>query len=130
MQPQILGVFETIYGAGANMTLPRTLIISLIGFLVVFIILGILAVFVKTMGTFFDKAADKKKAVATPVSTPAAPVQKGTPLPVNTSAGTLRLTDVSEQDAAVIMALVSHQSGIPLNRLQFNSIKLSEEKNK
>ena len=35
----------------------------------------------------------------------------------------LKLIDVTEEEAAVVMAVVSHRSGIPLNRLQFNSIK-------
>lgn len=136
---QILGVFETIYGAGAEMTMPRALIISLIGFLIVFIILSILAVFVKAMGTGFDKAHAVKKAKLTVPAdetpsfsnkTASAPVSAGFPLPENTSAGELKLVDVSEPDAAVIMALVSHNSGIPLNRLQFNSIKLMEDDKK
>ena len=33
------------------------------------------------------------------------------------------LFDVDEKTAAVIMAIVSNESGIPLNRLQFKSIK-------
>ncbi len=136
MQPQILGVFETIYGVGAEMTISRALIISVIGFLIVFVILGILAVFVKSMGMGFDKAAAAKKARLNAPAAPESPVfsnkaasavPAGIPLPDNTSAGELKLTNVSEQDAAVIMALVSHNSGIPLNRLQFNSIKLMED---
>ena len=31
-----LGVFETIYGAGAEMNIPRALLISVVGFLIVF----------------------------------------------------------------------------------------------
>ena len=132
---QILGVFETIYGAGAEMTMPRALIISLIGFLIVFFILGILAIFVKLMGTGFDKAQAVKNAKLK-LPSPDAPAVPGVaapagfPLPENTSAGECRLINVSEQDAAVVMALVSHNSGIPLNRLQFNSIKLMEDDKK
>lgn len=136
MQPNILGVFETIYGAGAEMTMTRALIISLIGFLIVFVILGILALFVKAMGMGFDKANAAKKAKLKAPAAENAPVfsnktasaaPAGIPLPADTSAGELKLTNVSEPDAAVIMALVSHNSGIPLNRLQFNSIKLLED---
>ena len=134
---QILGVFNTIYGADAEMTMSRAFIISVIGFVIVFVILGILAVFVKLMGTGFDKVHAAKKAKLTvpadeapTFSNKAALAAAGFPLPDNTSAGELKLTDVSEQDAAVIMALVSHNSGIPLNRLQFNSIKLMEDDNK
>ena len=37
--------------------------------------------------------------------------------------GTLELDGVDEPTAAVIMAIVSDESGIPLNRLLFKSIK-------
>ena len=36
-------------------------------------------------------------------------------------------TIVGEKTAATIMAIVSHESGIPLNRLDFKSIKLKED---
>ena len=39
------------------------------------------------------------------------------------SQGTLELDGVDEPTAAVIMAIVSDESGIPLNRLLFKSIK-------
>ena len=133
MTPEVLGVFETIYGANAEMTISRALIISVIGFLIVFIILGILAIFVKAMGTGFDAAAAAKKSKAVSAIPPEkneaaqSSSASGNPLPDNTSAGNLKLINVSEQDAAVIMALVSHNTKIPLNRLQFNSIKLMED---
>ena len=128
---QLLGVFETIYGAGAEMTMDKALIISLVGFLIVFLILGVLALFVKAMGGIFDTINAKAKAKKA-VTIPAAPSSnipaKGVPLAANTSAGSLTLTDVTEEEAAVIMAIVSNKSGIPLNRLQFNSIKLRKDK--
>lgn len=39
------------------------------------------------------------------------------------TAGELKLIDVDEKTAAVIMAIVSHESQIPLSELQFKSIK-------
>lgn len=122
---QLLGVFTRIYGENAEMTLSRTLLISLVGFMIVFLILGILAIFVKSMGKVFDGINEKKK----PAPMPKAPAAAfaGIPLPENQSEGSIELVNVSEEDAAVIMAIVSHRSGVPLNRLKFNSIKLSEE---
>ncbi len=122
---QYLGVFTRIYGENAEMTLSRTLLISLVGFLIVFLILGILAIFVKGMGKVFDGINEKKKPAPMPKVT--TPVTAGVPLPENQSEGSIELVNVSEEDAAVIMAIVSHRSGIPLNRLKFNSIKLAEE---
>ncbi len=129
----LLGIYHSLYG-DAPMTAGRALLISAVGFLVVFAVLGLIALFVKGMGKGFDAAAKKKKAVPaaaagalqTPApQTPAVPEAPG--LPENESAGTLKLTDVTEEEAALIMAIVSHQSGIPLNHLQFNSIRLLEE---
>ena len=125
---QFLGVFTRIYGENAEMTMSRTLMISLVGFMIVFLILGILAIFVKSMGGVFDKINEKKKMpVAAPKPMPSA---AGVPLPPNQSEGTIELVNVTEEEAAVVMAVVSHRSGIPLNRLQFNSIKLLEEEEK
>lgn len=119
-----LGIYSNLYG-DAPMTLARALLIAAVGFLLVFAVLGIIAVFVKLMGNGFDK---KNKKAPTPemVTEPAASAP-GSPLPENESQGKLVLTDVSEEEAALIMAIVSNKSGIPLNRLQFNSIKLLEE---
>lgn len=39
------------------------------------------------------------------------------------SSGTLKTKDVDEQTAAMIMAIVSDESGIPLSELIFKSIK-------
>ena len=44
--------------------------------------------------------------------------------------GDLKLKNVDEQTAAIIMAIVSDQSGIPLNELVFKSISLVDENNK
>lgn len=129
---QTLGVFENIYGEGAIMDLGQTLLISVIGFAIVFLVLGFLAIFVFGMGKIFDvlqKKKDSKETAVAPVSpavTAAAPA--GTPLPSNQSIGDLTLINTTEAEAAAIMAIVSSKSGIPLNRLKFNTIKLMEDK--
>ena len=125
---QTLGVFENIYGVGAEITIGQTLLISVIGFAIVFIILGFLAIFVTLMGKVFDALASKKKAenkAAAPVAAPASAA--GIPLPDNQSAGDLTLINCTDEEAAVIMAITSAKSGIPLNRLKFNSIKCLED---
>lgn len=127
---QMLGVFENIYGAGAEMTMGQTLLISLIGFAVVFLVLGFLAVFVFLMGKFFDMLQQKKQAKVEPVPAvnPVENITDGHPLPSNQSIGELTLINCSEAEAAAIMAIVSSKTGIPLNRLKFNTIKCTEEK--
>jgi hypothetical protein len=51
----------------------------------------------------------------------------GTPLPASASQGKLELIATDEPTAAVLMAIVSEQSGIPLNQLVFKSIRLLAE---
>ena len=70
---QLLGVFENIYGEGAIMSLGQTLLISVVGFAIVFLVLGFLAIFVFGMGKVFDIIGKKKEAkeaaAAAPVAT-------------------------------------------------------------
>ena len=130
---QTLGVFENIYGEGAIMDFGQTLLISVVGFGIVFLVLGFLAVFVFGMGKVFDIIGKKKEAKEAAAEAPAAapataPAAVGTPLPANQSMGDLTLINVTEEEAAAIMAITSSKTGIPLNRLKFNSIKYLEDK--
>jgi Na+-transporting methylmalonyl-CoA/oxaloacetate decarboxylase gamma subunit len=56
----------------------------------------------------------------TPASEPAAAEENGPEM----SCGELKLYDVDERTAAMIMAIVSDESGIPLNELNFKSIRV------
>lgn len=102
--------------------------VSLFGILMVFLLLIILAVLIMIISRVVrlgeDLAGKKGKNAS---SDEPAPVQQsaaaGTPLPGTQSQGTLELDGVDEPTAAVIMAIVSDESGIPLNRLLFKSIK-------
>lgn len=101
--------------------------VSLFGILMVFLLLIILAVLIMIISrvvrlgeNFAGKKGKKNAASDEPVQQSAA---AGTPLPGTQSQGTLELDGVDEPTAAVIMAIVSDESGIPLNRLLFKSIK-------
>lgn len=99
------------------------------GFIVVIAMLSIIAIAILIFSKIMASLTGKKSAEAAPVAAPAAAAAPaGTPLPANTSAGKLDLVDVDEKTAAVIMAIVSKESGIPLNRLSFKSIKRTEDK--
>ena len=50
------------------------------------------------------------------------------PAPEGVHNGEVDLIGVDEKTAAVIMAIVSQQSNIPLNRLSFKSIRLIDDK--
>ncbi len=70
------------------------------------------------------EAKEKADSEPTAASTPAKAAVSAV---AGTSAGNLELVDTDEKTAAVIMAIVSNQSGIPLERLQFKSITLMED---
>ena len=103
------------------MTFAKAALVAVVGFCTVLLILAVIALFIKGIAAVFDKSAKKKKttnSLITPVpAAPSAPVQPS-----------VELINVDEQTAAIIMAIVSHRSGISLDRLAFKSIKLSEDK--
>ena len=64
------------------------------------------------------------KAAQSPAVTPAAPAAAEEEF----SSGTLKLKGCDEKTAAMIMAIVADDTGIPLSELVFKSIKLVEKK--
>ena len=89
------------------------LMIALSGIVIVFIMLallwGVIAVISRVMGVL-------EKHTAHPASVSAA---APAPAPVPQ----VKLEGVSEVEAACVMAIVSHETGIPLDQLVFKSIK-------
>lgn len=75
---------------------------------------------------YIAKAINAKKAPSAPAAVQAPAAAASTPA-ATVYAGPV-LTGVEENEAAVIMAIVSNKTGIPLNRLAFKSIKLMEDK--
>ena len=93
------------------------LLTALLGYAVVFAGLMVLMAIVYLMGAVFKAKAAKKTAAAAPA--PAAPAAK----PAPGTAGEIKLYDVPDKEAAMIMAIVANQMGKPLNELRFKSIK-------
>jgi len=107
-----------------------------LGFLLVLVVLAVIMLFVRLLSKVLggkSKKENKEDAVAE-VQSPAPvqtaqhetvvaeePAKTETPLPY--TPGYVTLDGVKEQDAAVIMAITSHESGIPLERLCFKYIK-------
>ena len=116
----------------SNLKMPLTdaIATSLIGIVTVIIILAIIAlliILVSKVIRAIESAAKKNAPAAAPVAAaPAAPA--GIPMPAGMNQGELELVETDEKTAAIIMAIVSDKSGIPLNRLSFKSIKLVEDK--
>lgn len=100
-------------------------IFSVFSFALVFAILIVLILILQVISKLVTTIEKKMKGgepaptvtpAPVPVSAPAAPVA-AEPAPA------VRLEGVDEQTAAIIMAIVSYNSGIPLERLRFNSIR-------
>lgn len=128
-----IALAATQFTPSTKLDVPQALLVSVIGIFVVMFELALLAGFILLMAQIFKLAAKAKKqpeapAAVSPVTQPVPAKNEGTPLPDNNSAGKLELIDVDEPTAAVVMAIVSNQSGIPLNRLSFKSIKKLEDK--
>ncbi len=78
---------------------------------------------------YISSAVKGNKTTSLPTETKPAPVAKpvaDTPK-AETTTGDLVIEGADDETAAVIMAIVSHESGVPLNRLSFKSIRLMEE---
>ena len=111
--------------ANLKMPLSDALATSLIGITTVICILAVIAVLIILVSKVIraiENKANSKKAAAPALAAPA-----GVPMPEGMNQGELELINTDEKTAAVIMAIVSDKSGIPLNRLSFKSIKLVED---
>ena len=98
-------------------------LVALLGYAVVFIGLIALMVVVIVVGKIM--VAKKSKAAA-PVA--AAPAPAAAPKPVLAAAapgtaGEVKLFDVADKEAAMLMAIVANKLGKPLNTLRFKSMK-------
>lgn len=115
-----------------SISMAEALSVSVTGIVVVMIILALLAIIVVLLSKairMIESKSRKKSENSKPESESAKdqPSVNGKPLPETQSIGSLDLYKTDEKTAAIIMAIISNESGIPLNRLQFNSIKLIEE---
>ena len=106
-----------------NLGLAEAGIIALLGYAVVFFGLILLMAVVMALGKSFT--AKDSKPVAAP-SAPAAPAPAAATNAIESapgSAGKLKLHNVEPRTAAMLMAIVAHKMGKPLNELRFISIK-------
>lgn len=124
-----INIIEIIKNIPNNLELTGSmLIVALVGIVIVLVELGILAVLIQGISKIvraLEGAVSKKSAA--PAAAAPAPVAAPAAAPAAPSAG-VQLVGVDEPTAAVVMAIVSNESGIPLNRLSFKSIKITEDK--
>lgn len=118
------------------MTIIEAILHGLMLFLFVFIVLAVLYVLILLFSQLvkvIEKSALKKEPVTAAATlaaalatapAPAAPVpdMEGTGI----WGGQVRLKNVDDQTAAMVMAIVSDETGIPLSQLVFKSISLVE----
>lgn len=94
--------------------------------LVVFGVLCIICILLSISGAIFSSATKETKTKTAPAAPAAAPEAPAAP-EEEFSSGTLRLKGCDEKTAAMIMAIVSDNTGIPLSELVFKSITLVEK---
>ena len=122
----------------AAMPLGQALLIAVIGIAVVLVELALITVIILLLSKLIRLIAPKKEdseeltpavpqAVA-PAPAAALTAPAGSVLPATGAQPKVDLVNVDEPTAAVIMAIVSEESGIELDHLLFKSIKLAEEK--
>lgn len=101
----------------------EAVMVALSGFVIVFLMLallwGIIIVVSRIVG-----GVEKKAAPAAAAPRPAAaPVAAPVAAPAPAAAPQVVLEGIDETQAACVMAIVSHETGIPLDQLVFKSIK-------
>lgn len=118
-----------VAASGSMLPFGDTVLTAVLGYAVVFAGLLVLMAIVYAMGGIF-KAMAKRKAKAEPAWQALAPGAAKAPAPAAPAAqpapgtaGEVKLFDVPDKEAAMIMAIVADRMGKPLNELRFKSIK-------
>ena len=109
---------NTLALTAARMGIGDAGVAAVLGYAVVFFGLVLLMCVVVIMG----KAMASKKAKGEAPTHIPSPVQSAAPA-APASAGEVKLFDVPDKEAAMIMAIVADRMGKPLNELRFKSIK-------
>lgn len=111
------------------MSLSGSLLVALFCMSVVFAVLASLFLIIRVFSAAIGVLTKKNTASIT-FATPSSEISGEKAVTQNEgegeifSSGTLKLTNVDDPTAAMIMAIVSDESGIPLYQLCFKSIKL------
>ncbi len=116
----------SLTASAVNMGIPDAAIAAVLGYAVVFFGLILLMAVVSAMGKVMaSKTAEAPKPAASAPAPAAAPAPAPAPeIPAAPgSAGEVKLFDVPDKEAAMIMAIVADKMQRPLNELRFKSIK-------
>lgn len=116
----------------SSLTIGDSLLISLLGMAIVFLVLIVLAFVIRLISFVVQKMEKKASAISekavssAPAAAPAAESKAGM-VPAPGSLGEIKLHSVDDKTAAIIMAIVADQMEVPLNELRFLSIKEIEK---
>lgn len=106
-----------------ELSLVESLLVALSGIVTVFMMLAVLCLMIPVISKAVASVEGKKAApAASAVSTPA-PAAPAAPAAGGTYTGEIALTGCDEKTAAMVMAIVSYETGIPLDQLIFHKIK-------
>ena len=119
---------NTLALTASRLSIGEAGIAAVLGYAVVFFGLVLLMCVVIIMGKVMAGSREKAKTAAAPPAPAAAPVAPAAPPapsspPAPGSAGEVKLFDVPDKEAAMILAIVADKMGRPLNELRFKSIK-------
>ncbi len=102
----------------------ESLLVALSGIVTVFMMLAVLCLMIpvisKTVASIEGKKSAPVPAPAAPATAPAAPAPSASG---GTYTGEVALIGCDEKTAAMVMAIVSYETGIPLDQLIFHKIK-------
>ena len=99
-----------------NFTIPETLVYAALGFVLVVCVLIFLMFFIKLLSFIVQKLQKRPKKATQPEEPQKAELAPG-------SSGEIRTFDVPDREAAMVMAIVADEMKVPLNTLNFISIK-------
>ena len=123
-------VIQLAVERGQHLTVPEMLMNAGIVILVVFGVLFLMYILISLSGKIIQGitklGAKEEPAKAAPAAAAAPAVAAAAP-EESFSSGSLKLKNCDEKTAAMIMAIVADDSGIPLEELVFKSIKLVEK---
>lgn len=126
-------VIQLTVERGQHLTTAEMFLNAGIVILVVFAVLLLMYILISISGKIIQAitSTGKKKEEPKAAPAPAAPAAPAPAAPASDemfSSGSLKLKNCDEKTAAMIMAIVADDTGIPLNELVFKSIKLVEKK--
>ena len=123
-------VIQLAVERGTKLSKPEMFLNAGIVILVVFGVLFLMYILISLSGKIIQGVtklgAKEEPAKAAPAAAPAAPAAPAASEEIFSS-GSLKLKNCDEKTAAMIMAIVADDSGIPLEELVFKSIKLVEK---